>query len=153
MGVCCQLESSKNLKVIISEHKNVNTVHSASPSQKITLAWQCTALEGEALLHWSVVFFFLSFFLSLSLSLSLFFFNCIPLLERVEMLPGPAAGSWEGSGGFSPSKPLRDGLAVALSRPGLSPGEEKGTGVVTVRARKRPWDSLLAPQRPSPPPF
>ena len=90
LGVCCQLESSKNLKVIISEHKNVNTVHSAvHHKQHICLAMH--GFGGEVL-RWSVVFSFLS--------LSLFAFNCIPLLEGPEMLPGPAAGSREGSGGF-----------------------------------------------------
>lgn len=32
-------------------------------------------------------------------------FNCIPLLERVEMLPGPAVSSQEGSKGFHLQSP------------------------------------------------
>lgn len=56
MGVCCQLESSKNLKVIISEHKNVNTVHGVIPSQiKKKHSFMTITMEGEALL---LVFFF-----------------------------------------------------------------------------------------------
>lgn len=62
--------------------------------------------------------------------LFLFCFNCIPLLERVEVLPGPTVGSQEGSRGFSPSKPLRSGLANIQSQPGLCTGEER-TGIVT----------------------
>lgn len=90
LGVCCQLESSKNLKVIISEHKNVNTVHSAGPSQTAHLPGNAWLWKGRCYAEvWCFPF-----------SLSLFALNCIPLLEGLEILPGPAAGSQEGSGGF-----------------------------------------------------
>lgn len=64
LGVCCQLESSKNLKVIISEHKNVNTVHSAVHHKQHT----CLAMHGFGgeVLRWSVVFSFLALFLLLT---------------------------------------------------------------------------------------
>ena len=70
LGVCCQLESSKNLKVIISEHKNVNTVNSAGPSQTAHLPGNAWLWKGRC---YAEVWCF-PFSLSLSLLLTAFLY-------------------------------------------------------------------------------